>query len=213
MLDTGRLVPYALAVLALVLAPGPNQALIIARSLHGGRRAGLTASLGINASIFVHTLAAAAGLSALLAASAIGFTVIKVAGALYLVYLGVRLLTGHDDMSAAGIDGVQSRPAVRGRQAFLRAMTTGVLNPKVAIFFLAFLPQFVDRDAGSVFWQFMILGTIFALIAITIDSSVAAVAGTIGGYLSRNPTVARWRERITGVAFIALGVRLAYQKR
>ena len=97
--------------------------------------------------------------------------------------------------------------------SILAGRRTGILNPKVAIFFLAFLPQFVDRDADSVFVQFLILGVIFSVIALSIDSTVAAVAGTIGGYLSRNPVVARWRERVTGIAFIALGIRLAYQKR
>ena len=212
MVDAGRLVPYLLAVFALVLAPGPNQALIVARSLNGGRRAGLLASLGINASILIHTLAAAIGLSALVAASAIGFTVVKIAGAIYLFYLGLRLLRGHDDSGIAD-PGQIPRAPISGAKAFLRAMLTGILNPKVAIFFLAFLPQFIDRDAGSVFAQFLILGVIFAAIALSIDSTVAAIAGTIGGYLSRNPVVARWRERVTGIAFIALGIRLVYQKR
>ena len=212
MIDGGRLVPYSLAVLALVLAPGPNQALIVARSLNGGRRAGLTASLGINASILIHTLAAAIGLSALVAASAIGFTVVKIAGAIYLVYLGMRLLHGHDESGIADA-GRNPRASISRARAFSRAVLTGILNPKVAIFFLAFLPQFVDRDADSVFVQFLILGVIFSVIALSIDSTVAAVAGTIGGYLSRNPVVARWRERVTGIAFIALGIRLAYQKR
>jgi threonine/homoserine/homoserine lactone efflux protein len=212
MIDGGRLVPYSLAVLALVLAPGPNQALIVARSLNGGRRAGLTASLGINASILIHTLASAIGLSALVAASAIGFTVVKIAGAIYLVYLGMRLLRGHDESGIADA-GLNPRASISRARAFSRAVLTGILNPKVAIFFLAFLPQFVDRDAGSVFVQFLILGVIFSIIALSIDSTVAAVAGTIGGYLSRNPVVARWRERVTGIAFIALGIRLAYQKR
>ena len=213
MFDPDRLLPFTLAVLALVLTPGPNQAFIVARSLHGGRRAGLTASLGINLSIFVHTFAAAIGLSALLAASAVGFTAIKLMGALYLFYLGARLITGRDSTAVTDVAGDGRRNAVSGRIAFGRAILTGILNPKVAIFFLAFLPQFVDRDAGSVFWQFIILGTIFSIVAILIDSMVAAAAGTIGGFLSQNSTVARWRERITGIAFIGLGIRLAVQKR
>jgi threonine/homoserine/homoserine lactone efflux protein len=212
-LDPDRLLPYTLAVVALVLAPGPNQAMIVARSLGGGRRAGIMTSLGVNAGTFVHTLAAAAGLSAIVATSAVAFTIVKVIGALYLFYLGARLLTGKDHDAA--IDVPQSRRIgqAAGGRAFLRAMVTGILNPKVAIFFVAFLPQFVDRGAGSVFLQFLLLGAVFTIIAVTIDSLVALAAGSIGSYLARNPTVARWRERVTGAAFIALGVRLAFEKR
>jgi threonine/homoserine/homoserine lactone efflux protein len=187
--------------------------MIVARSLGGGRRAGIMTSLGVNAGTFVHTLAATAGLSAIVATSAVAFTIVKVIGALYLFYLGARLLTGKDHDAA--IDVPQSRRIgqAAGGRAFLRAMVTGILNPKVAIFFVAFLPQFVDRGAGSVFLQFLLLGAIFTIIAITIDSLVALAAGSIGSYLARNPTVARWRERVTGAAFIALGVRLAFEKR
>lgn len=213
MIDLGRLLPFALAVVALVLAPGPNQAMIVARSLGGGRRAGITASLGVNAGAFTHTLAAAAGLSAIVATSALTFTVIKVIGALYLFYLGVRLLTGSDRGAPIGEARARRPGPTAGVTAFLRAMITGILNPKVAIFFVAFLPQFVDREAGSVFLQFILLGAIFTVIAVTIDSLVAVAAGSIGSYLARNPTVARWRERVTGAAFIALGVRLAFEKR
>ena len=213
MVDPERLLPFALAVVALVLAPGPNQAMIVARSLGGGRRAGITASLGINAGTFMHTLAAAAGLSAIVATSAIAFIVIKVVGALYLFYLGVRLLTGNDHDAANSDARVRRGRSTTGASAFVRAMVTGILNPKVAIFFVAFLPQFVDREAGSVFVQFLLLGAIFTVIAVTIDSLVALAAGSIGSFLARNPTVARWRERLTGAAFIALGVRLAFEKR
>ena len=213
MIDSSRLLPYVLAVVALVLAPGPNQAMVIARSLNGGRRAGITASFGINAGTFVHTLAAAVGLSAVIATSAVAFTGVKVLGALYLFYLGARLLMGRDhDAPLPGNHPLGASP-ISNRSAFARAMVTGILNPKVAIFFLAFLPQFVNRDNGPVFLQFLLLGAIFTVIALSIDSAVAVGAGSIGGYLSRNPTVAQWRERITGVAFIALGIRLAFEKR
>lgn len=213
MIDVERLLPYTVAVVALVLAPGPNQAMIVARSLGGGRRAGITTSLGVNAGAFVHTLAAAIGLSAVVAASAVTFTAIKVVGALYLFYLGARLIFGHDRESPATEPQTRRARVAPGLHAFGRAMMTGILNPKVAIFFVAFLPQFVDRQAGSVFLQIMLLGVIFTVIAVTIDSLVAIAAGSIGSYLARNPTVARWRERFTGIAFIALGVRLAFEKR
>jgi len=122
------------------------------------------------------------------------------------------LLTVSDRGAPIGEAQARRPGATAGVTAFLRAMMTGILNPKVAIFFVAFLPQFVDREAGSVFLQFILLGAIFTVIAVTIDSLVAVAAGSIGSYLARNPVVARWRERVTGAAFIALGVRLAFEK-
>jgi threonine/homoserine/homoserine lactone efflux protein len=213
MFDLGRLTPYTLAVFALVLLPGPNQAMVVARSLNGGPRAGVTASLGINTGTALHTLAAAFGLSALLATSALAFTTIKVIGALYLLYLGVRLLGGHDHAETIAPAGDRPRPVSAGLNAYLRAMLTGILNPKVAIFFLAFLPQFVDRAAGPIFVQFLILGAIFVVVGFTCDSILATAAGSLGRFLARNPRAARWRERVTGLTFVVLGVRLAFERR
>lgn len=213
MFDPGRLTPYTLAVIALVLSPGPNQAMVLARSLNGGPRAGMTASLGINTGTALHTLAAAFGLSALLATSALAFTTIKLIGALYLLYLGMRLLGGHDHAESLSSPADRSRPGSTRANAYLRAMLTGILNPKVAIFFLAFLPQFVDRNAGPVFVQFLILGAIFVAVGFACDTILAAAAGSLGRFLARNARVARWRERITGLTFVVLGVRLAFERR
>jgi threonine/homoserine/homoserine lactone efflux protein len=212
-LDAGRLLPYTLAVVALILAPGPNQAMVVARSLNGGRRAGIATSLGVNTGTVVHTLAAALGLSALLATSALAFGFVKLLGAAYLLYLGLRLLAGHDHAMRLP---TPTEPATRqsaGGSAYARAVITGILNPKVAIFFLAFLPQFIDRQAGSVFLQFLVLGAIIAVIGLAFDSALATAAGSLGRFLARNPRAARWRERITGVAFVALSVRLAFERR
>jgi len=213
MFDPGRLTPYTLAVIALVLLPGPNQAMVVARSLNGGRRAGITASLGINTGTALHTLAAAFGLSAILATSAVAFTAVKLVGAIYLLYLGVRLLGGLDHGESLPPSGDRPRTGTSGANAYVRAMITGVLNPKVAIFFLAFLPQFVDRHEGPVFLQFLILGAIFVIVGFTCDSILATAAGSLGRYLARNPRAARWRERITGIAFVVLGARLAFERR
>lgn len=213
MIDLGRLIPYIFAVVALVLLPGPNQAMVVARSLNGGRRAGMTASLGINTGTALHTLAAAFGLSALLATSALAFTSIKLIGAIYLVYLGVRLLSGHDHAETMAAAANGPRSGTTSANAYLRAMLTGILNPKVAIFFLAFLPQFVDRTAGPVFVQFLILGAIFVVVGFACDSILATAAGSLGRFLARNPRAARWRERITGFTFVVLGVRLAFERR
>jgi threonine/homoserine/homoserine lactone efflux protein len=213
MLDAGRLLPYTLAVVALILAPGPNQAMVVARSLNGGRRAGIATSLGVNTGTAVHTIAAALGLSALLATSALAVAIVKLLGAAYLLYLGLRLLAGHDHaMRLPTSDLADARPSA-GRSSYLRAVVTGILNPKVALFFLAFLPQFIDRQAGSVFLQFLLLGAIIAVIGLLFDSALATAAGSLGRFLARNPRAARWRERVTGIAFVALGVRLAFERR
>jgi threonine/homoserine/homoserine lactone efflux protein len=213
MLDADRLLPYILAVVALILAPGPNQAMVVARSLNGGRRAGIMTSLGVNTGTAFHTIAAALGLSALLATSALAFSMVKLLGAAYLLYLGIRLLAGRDHaMSLPGVDPAPAR-TVGGGNAYGRAIVTGILNPKVALFFLAFLPQFVDRQAGSIFLQFLLLGAIIAAVGLAFDSALATAAGSLGRFLARNPRAARWRERITGTAFVALGIRLAFERR
>ncbi|HYP61003.1 MAG TPA: LysE family translocator [Thermomicrobiales bacterium] len=213
MLDADRLLPYTLAVIALILAPGPNQAMVVARSLNGGRRAGIMTSLGVNTGTAFHTVAAALGLSALLATSALAFMIVKLFGAAYLLYLGIRLLLGRDH--AMGLPPDNAVPTLRAgsANAYARAIVTGILNPKVALFFLAFLPQFVDRQAGSVFLQFLMLGAIIAAVGLAFDSALATAAGSVGRFLARNPRAARWRERITGTAFVALGVRLAFERR
>jgi threonine/homoserine/homoserine lactone efflux protein len=212
MLDAGYLLPYLVAVVLLVLAPGPNQAMVLARSLNGGLRAGITTSFGLNTGTFVHTLAAALGLSAVLATSAVAFSVVKLLGTAYLLYLGIRLLTGRDHSSP--VDPGGPRPAaISGVNVFVRAVITGILNPKVAIFFLAFLPQFVRREEGHVFLQFMLLGLTISVVGLMLDSLLATLAGSLGRYLARNPTATLWRERVTGFAFVALGVRLAFEKR
>lgn len=209
MIDLDRLIPFVLAATALILIPGPAQAMVIARSLSGGARAGITASLGLNTGTLCHAVAAGLGLSAILATSAAAFTVVKLVGAAYLVFLGIQLLLSRDHTQEV----VPQSAVVSGPGAYGKAVLTGILNPKVAIFFLAFLPQFVDRESGHVFVQFLLLGTILALIGVTFDSVISTAAGSLGQFLARNPAVARWRERITGTAFVALGVRLAFEKR
>ncbi len=210
MFDPDRLLPFALAALALVLIPGPNQAMVIARSLNGGRRAGMIASLGLNTGTLVHALAAGLGLSAILATSATAFTIVKLVGAAYLIYLGIRLMLTNNPIDSPTTLQVTTNDWQR---AYGKAVMTGVLNPKVAIFFLAFLPQFVDPEAGSVLVQFLMLGLILAVIGLLVDSIVASAAGSLGRFLARNPTFARWQERVTGFAFVALGIRLAFEKR
>ena len=199
---------YLLAATALVVAPGPGQALVLARTLQGGTRHGVLTALGLELGTLVHIFAAALGLSAILATSAAAFAVVKWLGAGYLVWLGLGALR------AAGKErAVEATPPAPTHHVLLRAAITGLLNPKVALFFLAFLPQFVTPARGHVFLQFMILGLLFALLGLAGDSLLAAVAGRARSRLASSTVAARWRERVTGAVLIGLGLRLALVRR
>jgi threonine/homoserine/homoserine lactone efflux protein len=199
---------YLGAAAALVVAPGPGQALVMARTLQGGVRAGLLTSVGLNLGTVVHTAAAALGLSALLLASATAFTAVKLVGAVYLVVLGARMISG--TLGGRPVS-APDRPAPEPlRTASSRLMAhgvlTGVLNPKVALFFLAFLPQFVRPERGGVIVQFLVLGLSLATLGVIGDSIVAIIAARTG----RRMVAGVWRERLTGSVLVALGVRLAF---
>jgi threonine/homoserine/homoserine lactone efflux protein len=207
-IDKPTLIAYLVASIAIILAPGPAQALVLARSISGGPKAGLMTGMGLNIGTIVHAVAAALGLSAILATSAVAFATVKYLGAAYLLYLGLRMLIAKKrNLSLTNIAGGDSR------QTFAKAVVTGILNPKVALFFLAFLPQFVDPQRGSVFWQFLILGTILALLDMLYESVLAVVAGRFSHWLMSRSGFAVWRERITGAVLVGLGVRLALTAR
>ena len=209
--ESSLLAAYLLAAGALVLAPGPAQALVIARSAERGPAAGLVTVLGLDVATLLHTVAAALGLSALLAASASAFTVVKLAGAAYLVWLGARTL-----LRSRGSTAATAAPAAHDRsmrRLFAHGVITGLLNPKVAIFFLAFLPQFVRPAHGSVMLQFLLLGALFALLDLLFCGALALLVGTVRSRLLASERVARWRERVTGTVLIGLGASLALQRR
>ena len=208
MFEETTLLTYLAASVAIILAPGPAQALVLARSISDGPKAGILTGLGLNVGTIVHAVAAALGLSIILAKSAVAFAIIKYLGAAYLVYLGIRAL-----VSKAYVDHGAGPTAGNPWQAFSKAVVTGILNPKVAIFFLAFLPQFVDPARGSVFWQFLVLGLILALLDIIYESALALVAGTLAGWFTQSPRFALWRQRITGMVLLGLGLRLALTRR
>jgi threonine/homoserine/homoserine lactone efflux protein len=206
--DRTTLATYCAAAIALVAAPGPGQALVIARTVQRGLRAGLLTSLGLNTGTLLHTLAAALGLSALLLTSATAFTIVKVAGAVYLVVLGLRTLLAS---RTSGREAPTSRPTPErsSSRLLLHGAITGVLNPKVALFFLAFLPQFVRPERGAVLLQFLVLGLILAILGVMGDSLVALLAARAGAA----GLGGRWRERLTGGVLVALGLRLAFLTR
>jgi threonine/homoserine/homoserine lactone efflux protein len=209
--DAPTLLTYTAACIALIIAPGPGQALVIARTLSGGARAGVLTAAGLNTGTIGHTFAAALGLSALLTASATAFSVVKYVGAVYLVVLGVLALARSRRVAVTGVASVEQR--LDDRRLLVHGFVTGMLNPKVALFFLAFLPQFVHPERGHVFLQFLCLGLLLATLGVLGDSTLAVLTARASGKLLRNSRFAVWRERLTGSVLIALGLRLALANR
>jgi threonine/homoserine/homoserine lactone efflux protein len=199
--DPASFAVFVLAALALLLTPGPAVLYIVARSVEQGRRAGLVSMLGVHAGTLVHVLGAAAGVSAVLAASATAFGVVKYAGAAYLVYLGVRRLLDRRPAPVA-----RRREAVDLRRAFVDGVVVNVLNPKTALFFLAFLPQFVDVSRGAVAAQILALGAVFMLLGLVTDGGYALTAGTAGRWLRGRPRFLASERWISGGVYIGLGL-------
>jgi threonine/homoserine/homoserine lactone efflux protein len=196
---------FLAAATALLLTPGPAVLYIVTRSVHQGRRAGLVSALGVGVGTLVHVAAASIGLSALLASSALAFSVVKYLGAAYLLFLGVRRLLDRE-----GADAAESRPkAARLSQVFAQAILVNILNPKTALFFLAFLPQFVDPARGGAAGQILFLGLLFTAMGVASDSGWALLAGTAAGWLGARPQVACARRYVTGGVYVGLGVATA----
>jgi threonine/homoserine/homoserine lactone efflux protein len=187
--------------------PGPAVAYIVTQSVDKGRRAGLVSALGVASGGIVHVAAAIVGLSALIASSATAFTAVKLVGAAYLIIVGIRRILGHDDEETT-----EAAPADL-RRLYRQGAVVNVLNPKTALFFLAFLPQFVDPDRGSVTLQIAVLGLLFAAIALVSDATYALLADALAGRIRRTGTGARIRRYLTGGIFIALGVSAAAARR
>jgi len=194
---------FVAAALVLLLTPGPAVLYIVTRSLDQGRRAGLVSMLGVHVGTLAHVAAAAAGLSALLAASATAFSVVKYLGAGYLVYLGIRRLL--DRRGTASVER-RVRPL---RRAFFDGVVVNVLNPKTALFFLAFLPQFVDVSRGSVGAQILGLGLLFVMLGAFTDGLYAVSAGAAAQWLRGNPRFLASERWISGSMYVGLGVAAA----
>ena len=204
MLDAATWATAFAASLALVLVPGPAVLYIVTRSVDQGRQAGLTSAAGIATGGLVHVAGAALGLSALLASSAVAFSVVKYIGAAYLIFLGVRTLIARPDPLAA-----TTRAPRTMRRLFAQGVVVQALNPKVALFFLAFLPQFVDPARGSVLVQTILLGAMFIAIGLCSDSLYAIIAGGAGDWLKRQPAFAAAQRYVAGTVFIGLGLTTA----
>ena len=194
--EPSTLLLFAVSALALVAVPGPNLIYIVTRSIDQGRGAGVASALGVETATLVHIAAAAAGLSAALASSATAFTVVKYAGAAYLVFLALRAFRERGDEA--------ERAPAAGRRVFAQGFVVNLLNPKVALFFLAFLPQFVDPGAGAAWTQVIVLGGLLAAIGLSVDLMYALAAGSLGGLIRGNAAVARWRGRMAGAVYLAL---------
>jgi threonine/homoserine/homoserine lactone efflux protein len=195
---------FAAASIALLLIPGPAVLYIVTQSAEQGRSAGLASVAGIHIGTLVHIAAATAGLSALILASAVAFSVVKFAGAAYLVYLGIRKLL--ERSSAAELE----PPRAPLRRVFARGAVVNVLNPKTALFFLAFLPQFVDADRGAVWSQVVVFGLVFVALGLVSDSVYALVGDAVGSLLRRRATAMR---RVSGTIYIGLGAVAAFARR
>ena len=195
---------FAGAALALLVVPGPSVLYIVTRGMHQGRLAALVSVLGVTTATLVHTTFAAIGLSAILASSAAAFTMVKVAGSAYLLWLALRTWL---DRSAERSDGPP--PAVPLRRVFLQGVIVNLLNPKTALFILALLPQFVDPSRGSAAVQILVLGGVLASLGLLSDGAYALASGSIGAWLRRRRSVAAAQRRISAVVYAVLGIGTA----
>jgi threonine/homoserine/homoserine lactone efflux protein len=201
---------YVLAVFLAMIAPGPDMLFVLAVGVRGGPRAGLLAALGAASSEIVQITAVAAGLSALFAAAPMAFTVLRLCGAAYLLYLGVQALRSARRGSPVPESPDAAKPS--GRYAYLRGFVTNLVNPKMVTFAVAFLPQFVDRGLGHVPLQFAVLGAIFVALEVLVDGTVGVTAGRLGSWLSRRRRARQALDVSSGTIMVALAGRLALER-
>lgn len=208
MFDSTRMALFLTTAVLLAIAPGPGMLYVLARSLAGGRREGILSALGTFLGGMVHVFAAALGLSIILARSAVAFAAVKYLGASYLCFLGIRMILearrDHDDDSGAILSAIR-----RERNPLWQGVATEVLNPKTALFFLSFIPQFVSHHGGHIFLQFVTLGTISVALNTTADLIVIALAGPLGARIRSSAVFRRRQRTVTGAIMITLGTYLA----
>jgi threonine/homoserine/homoserine lactone efflux protein len=203
---------FLVAALIVIASPGPDSLNSLAIGLARGRREGVAYALGVGVGCLTHTLWAMLGISAIVAASATLFAVVKWIGVAYLLWLGVQSLCSSGRVAVA--DAADRGPPVSAMARFRQGLLTNALNPKVMLFFLAFLPQFVDPQRGlAVIWQLGLMGLTFTLVTAVAYSALAWSAGAVGARLARQPRIALWLERATGTVFIAMAARLALADR
>ena len=208
MFDLATIGAFIVVVIGLFLIPGPAVFLTITRAAQGGPKTGIMTGLGIATGDFIHALLAAVGFSAILMTSAVAFTIVKFVGAAYLLYMGIRAI-----FARASISGMPDVKQVSASQAYGQGILVEVLNPKTALFFLAFFPQFVNPENGSIISQFLILGLIFVVMCIAYTTILAIGTGTIGRLMKRETGISRWGGKVVGLVYIGIGLQVVLQSR
>jgi threonine/homoserine/homoserine lactone efflux protein len=209
MIDLHTYLLFICAAIVLVITPGPDMAYILARTVAHGRKAGMLATIGINVGAYMHVAASSVGLTAILASSVFAFTVVKSIGATYLIWTGLQTIIKKSGAPTVGND---STGTLSYRKIFWQGFLSDALNPKVAIFFLAFLPQFVNihNEAISVTQQLLLLGITSNVVAIILNFGIVCLAGAATATLRQNVRAVIWLNKITGMVFIGLGIRLFF---
>jgi threonine/homoserine/homoserine lactone efflux protein len=205
MFESSQLYLFMIASLALLLTPGPAVLYIVARSINQGRMAGIVSVLGVETANFFHASAAALGLSAILLSSALAFDIVKYLGAAYLIYLGIRKIVVREDRAKTEVGKEESLSRI-----YSQGFVVNLFNPKTALFFFAFLPQFVNTSNGNITLQIFLLGIIFVVMAIITDSAYAIISSLIANQLNANQNFARNQRYFTGLIYIGLGVVTAF---
>jgi threonine/homoserine/homoserine lactone efflux protein len=200
---------FVIASLAVIVAPGPDNIYVLTRGVAQGREVALASAWGMCSGLLFHTTLAALGLSVVVARSAAAFSVVKYAGAVYLIYLGVSALVSTEGFGTSAGE----EHATQLRRFFLKGLTMNLLNPKVAVFFLAFLPQFANPGTSGTALRLVVLGLVFALLSVVVFSAIALFSGVLGDRLGRNPRYATALRWLTGCVLVGLGLRLALSGR
>ncbi len=214
MFDITSLWLFIVAVFLLSVTPGPDLAYVVGQSVANGRRAGVISAAGVALGSCTHALASVAGLTALIAASPTLFNVVKLAGALYLIYLGIRFILGtFGKEQADDPEQPRIRPEASLRSLLTRGLITTLTNPKVLLFFVSFFPQFVVPGGEHQVESFLLLGVAYTLVAFLTDATFALLAGSAMGVVSGNRRLQKLMDRIVGTAFIGLGIRLSLTQR
>ncbi len=204
MLTTPQTLAFLATAVVLTATPGPDNLMVLSMGMSRGRRAGIAFGLGCALGCLSHTLLAVIGVSALVAASPVAFTLLKVAGGAYLVWMGVQAWR-HAGAARVNGDASDTTPL---RQLFAKGLIANAINPKVVLFFLSFLPQFVVASQGQVQWQLGLLGLLFTAQAALLFGLLGWFSGSVGAWLNRRPSVGQWLDRLAGTVFIGLGVRM-----
>jgi len=204
LLSLDQFLGFLMASLLITLSPGPDNLMVLSIGASRGRRLGMVFGLGCGLGCLSHTVLAALGISALIAASPWAFGALKIAGGMYLIYLGVQALRSTGGLSTPQHEGVDAS----GWRVFGKGLLANAINPKVVMFFLAFLPQFVESGRGGAPWQIAQLGLIFTVQAALLFGALGFFAGQVGGWLHRNASAGLWLDRIAGAVFVGLGVKL-----